>query len=61
MTMNRLAVLYIEHAERYYRKGGTITSEVSSIRCALKITLKQFGRLLAQVQSVTTSTSEVSQ
>ncbi|MEJ7591122.1 MAG: site-specific integrase [Planctomycetaceae bacterium] len=45
VTMNRLAVLYIEHCELYYRKGGKITSEVSSIRCALKITLKQFGRL----------------
>lgn len=44
VTLNRLAVLYIEYAESYYRKDGNITSEVSSIRCALRILLKHFGK-----------------
>lgn len=45
VTLNRLSVLYIEHAENYYRKDGKVTSEVSSIRCALKMLIKHFGRL----------------
>lgn len=45
VTLNRLCVLYIEHAESYYRKDGNVTSEVASIRTALKMLLRQFGRL----------------
>ena len=45
VTMNRLSVLYIEHAQCYYRKNGKTTSEVSSIRCAFNVLLSHFGRL----------------
>lgn len=45
VTLNRLSVLYIEHCQTYYRKNGKVTSEVSSIRCAVRIALKHFGRL----------------
>ena len=45
VTLNRLSVLYIEFAESYYRKDGKVTSEVASIRSALKMLIKLFGRL----------------
>lgn len=45
VTLNRLSVLYIEHCRGYYRKNGTVISEVSSIRCALKVLLSKIGQL----------------
>ncbi len=45
VTLNRLSVLYIEYTETYYRKNDKVTSEVSSIRCALRILIKHFGRI----------------
>jgi len=36
LTLNRLCILYLQHAEKYYIKDGEPTSEVSATRIALR-------------------------
>jgi len=40
VTVGRLAVLYVDYAEGYYRKNDRTTSEVSAIRSALRPLVK---------------------
>ena len=35
VTINRLCVAFLEHAQSYYVKDGTVTAEVGAIRCSL--------------------------
>ena len=44
ITIGALSVLYLKHAERYYRKRGQVTSEVSAIQIALRHLTKLFRR-----------------
>jgi integrase len=44
VTVGRLAVLYVDHAEGYYRKNDRTTSEVSAIRSALRPLVKKYSR-----------------
>lgn len=45
LTVARLCVKYIdEHARQYYRKNGRPTSELTSIRCALRPLTRLFGK-----------------
>jgi len=44
VTINRLCVAYLEHAQSYYVKDGVITSEVGGIRSALRPLVELFGR-----------------
>ena len=44
MTISRLAILFVDHARQYYRKNGKETSEVHSIRTALRPLVKKYGR-----------------
>jgi len=43
LTVDDLAILFLERAESYYRKDGEPTSEVYSIRLALRPLLAMFG------------------
>ena len=43
LTVDDMAILFVEHAESYYRKNGEPTSEVYSIRLALRPLLAMFG------------------
>ncbi len=44
VTVGRLAVLYVDYAEGYYRKNDRTTSEVSAIRSALRPLVKKYSR-----------------
>ena len=44
LTIDELAIRYIEHACRHYRKNDDETSEVSSIRSALRMLIKVAGK-----------------
>jgi integrase len=44
ITVGRLAVLYVDHAEAYYRKNDRPTSEVSAIKSALRPLVKKYSR-----------------
>ncbi|MFN5976685.1 MAG: hypothetical protein ACK48U_19740, partial [Planctomyces sp.] len=44
VTIGRLAVLYVDFAEGYYRKNDRTTSEVSAIRSALRPLVKKYSR-----------------
>ena len=44
LTVDDLALLYLEHAQQYYRKRGRVTSEVSGIRIALRHLIARHGR-----------------
>jgi integrase len=44
LTISRLAILYVEHARQYYRKGDVETSEVHSIQTALRPLVAKCGR-----------------
>ena len=44
VTIGRLAVLYVDYAETYYRKNDKPTSEVSAIRSALRPLVKKYSR-----------------
>lgn len=44
LTIARLAIMFIEHARQYYRKGGKETSEVHSIQTALRPLVDKSGR-----------------
>jgi len=45
LTVDDLAILYVEHAESYYRKpSGEQTTEVTSIRHALRPLIREYGR-----------------
>ena len=35
VTINRLCVAFLERAQSYYVKDGTVTAEVGAIRCSL--------------------------
>ena len=43
ITVDELAIRYMKHVRQHYRKNGEETSEVTSIRSALKILLKADG------------------
>lgn len=45
ITVNRLVVLYLDHAQVYYQKNGQPTSEVHAIRSAMKPLVKACGSL----------------
>ena len=48
MTVDDLAVLYLKHAERHYRKNGKPTPEISCIRIALRVLISKHGRTRAR-------------
>lgn len=52
MTIGTLVERYRVHADAYYRKGGKPTTEVASIRCALKYLLNAYGDLPAEAFAV---------
>jgi len=43
LTIDELALLFLNHAESYYRKNGKTTSEVQNIRIALRPLIQRFG------------------
>jgi hypothetical protein len=43
LTVDELALLYIAHAEQYYRKNGAPTSEVWCVRAALRFLINKHG------------------
>jgi hypothetical protein len=43
LTVDELALLYIAHAEQYYRKNGIPTSEVWCVRAALRFLVSKHG------------------
>jgi len=44
LTVDELALLYLEHARSYYVKNGKQTSEVYNVRLALRPLVKLFGQ-----------------
>lgn len=44
LTISRLAIMYVEHAQQYYRKNGQQTGEVYGVKMALKPLVEMFGR-----------------
>lgn len=44
LTVDELALRYLRHARRHYRKNGLETSEVSSITAALRVVVQTTGR-----------------
>lgn len=48
LTINDLALLYLDHAAAYYRKNGEPTSEVGCIRSALRLLIDYAGRTRAR-------------
>tara|TARA_R110002072_G_C7974418_1_gene535198 strand:- start:9969 stop:11216 length:1248 start_codon:yes stop_codon:yes gene_type:complete len=44
LTVDELALRYLKHARRHYRKNGEETSEVSSIMAALRVVVRAAGR-----------------
>ena len=47
LTVNKLAVVYLQHAKTHYRKRGEPTSEVWALRAALKDLAALYGKELA--------------
>lgn len=47
LTIDELALRFMDHATSYYVKGGQVTSEVCCIRAALRPLVKAFGHTLA--------------
>ena len=47
ITVDELALKFLEHAEAYYRKSGRPTSEVAIIRASLRLAVRLFGNTLA--------------
>ena len=43
LTIDDLTILYMRHAEQYYRKNGELTTEVCNIRVALRPLIQLFG------------------
>ena len=43
LTVDELAIRFIEHAEQYYRKNGQPTGEANNIRSALRPMVAMFG------------------
>lgn len=43
LTIDQLALRYVDHAQSYYQKNGSPTGELSSIRCALRILIDCYG------------------
>ncbi len=52
VTIGELVNRYRQHAAAYYRKGGRPTTEVASIRCALKYILQSHSELPADAFAV---------
>ena len=48
LTIDSLAILYLEHVDSYYRKNGKPTSEATSIRIALRPLIKLYGPMRAR-------------
>ena len=48
LAVDDLCILYMEHAAGYYRKGGQPTSEIASLRHALRPLVALYGRLPAR-------------
>jgi integrase len=48
ITVDELAIRYFEHARQHYRKNGDETSEVTSIRSALRLLVKADGTTRVQ-------------
>ena len=44
VTINRLCVAFLEHAQSYYVKDGAVTAEVSAVRCSLRSLIELYGR-----------------
>lgn len=44
LTVDELAIRYMQHARQHYRKNGEETSEVSSIMAALRVVVRSAGR-----------------
>ena len=44
LSVEELALLFLQHAERYYVKDGEQTNEVNNIRVALKPLIRLHGR-----------------
>ncbi len=44
VTINRLCVAFLEHAQSYYVKDGAVTAEVSAVRCSLRPLVELYGR-----------------
>lgn len=44
LTIDELALRYLQHARQHYRKNGHETSEVSSIMAALRVVVRTAGR-----------------
>jgi integrase len=48
LSIARMIDLYLEHADSYYRHpDGTVTGEAESIRCAVRVLRKTYGRTRA--------------
>jgi len=47
ITVVEVAARYLQHARKYYRKGGRLTQEVTNIRIALMRLNELYGRTLA--------------
>lgn len=45
VTIHRFCIVYLEHAATYYGKNRKITSEVSTIRAALRELVAECGRV----------------
>ena len=43
LTVDELALLYIAHAQQYYRKNGVPTSEVSCVQTSLRFLVGKYG------------------
>ena len=48
LTINELLLAYLDHAQRYYVKNGVETSEVDSIRQAIRFVKDLYGATLAR-------------
>lgn len=48
LSVDELALRYIEHARKHYRKNGRETSEVASIRAGLRVLVAIAGKLRAR-------------
>jgi integrase len=51
LTVDSLAILYMDFAEKHYRKNGEATSELSLVRLALRHLLRLYGTTLVSAFS----------
>ena len=58
VTINRLCVAFLEHAQSYYVKDGAVTAEVSAVRCSLRPLIELYGRqIVANFEKITETTA----